>query len=126
MIIRLLVTSSNQVKDLAHKIPPFHTARLINFSYKEITSGQRSITVFISGLNDKINVDDDKRYFFSSLMPTFANAFVSYQSQHPKQYDYVNRVHKAINQIRCSIEIDGEFSADISPSNPVMMEIEFL
>lgn len=126
MIVKFLITQPKQVIDLSHTIPDFHTCRLTQFSYKQITNGQRQITLFISGMNTKFDATENKHYFFTSLMSTFSNAMVSYQSQDPQQVDYVSRVSKPLNQITVLVEIDGFPSTDVSVANPVMVELEFI
>ena len=124
MIIKATLTGSQQRIDLSKVLDSFTHVRVRSFSYKEISTGQKDLTICIDGLNQKYDVNRDKQYFFSSLMPTYANALITYQAQDVNHFDYHGNSKKHLNGLNVHILIDDQYSADISAGNPVMIELE--
>lgn len=97
-------------------------------TYITVTSGNRLMQIALSGLNPRsyyFNGSTHQQYLRTLPLLPNLNAFNNYFNSQLNLYDVKLPSKQTIFKLDFSIMIDGALATDISPSNPLYLELSF-
>lgn len=98
--------------------------RISTLLYTSPLAGQKELLVSINNFNQKVDITNNKHYFFYQPLSGFAGTPIIYNAPN-NHYDYNNCENESdVRQLVFHIEIDGVLSG-LSSLNKLNLELEF-
>ena len=126
MIIKVTIDKPVYKLSLKKDFQHFRRCKVRSFRYSQATAGQREITLVVDSMSDKCDLSYNYNYFFSNILSGYANVVATYSNQDQDIWDFVSEYPNSISQMTITTLIDNQPTTDVSPSNPILLEIELI
>lgn len=120
------ITNSIQYVRLQYAIEDAKHISIEKITYTTASTGNRTMMVRIGGYDNNIYYDGDTFHKYTAMivLPTSTDTQSLYE-KYSNRADGVTQNTKGFTDIKIEVLIEGQHTADISPTNPVFIELRF-